>query len=140
MIHLESSRWCLYNWWCVDIPLWQFHMDTRMSKRHNKGHLCSFSLWGRWFFPLCPQCSLKTTINDCFSPFLHMPKVYPHFSKVPVFLFVSSCLEAWLQTHVGEVLRGGGMGKSRSPFLTEMKNVLNFPLQSFKIHSSCLIL
>lgn len=55
---------CLYNWWCVNIPRWQFHMDIRVSKRHNKGTSFFLPFMGKVFFLPPDDFCLFSVLGD----------------------------------------------------------------------------
>lgn len=123
---------CVCNWWYTGISgLWyhRYQGDQRHSQGLNTACLF-FPLLGKSsFFPIwyfLPILSfLVTPINDSLSSFFHMPSCLPFpeassFSVCWPLPWTMATDPLWVK---GKKFRAG---KSRSSFLTKMKNALDF--------------
>lgn len=149
MIHPESSR-CVY---VVD-GVWAFLCGVstwtsgwaKDTMRTLTQHLCSFLLWRKWaFFLLGNFClfSVSWGLQEMIR-FYHSFTCQAFatiFQRLLFFHLSALVLEhgytdpAWVKCK--EKI---GTGKSKSPFLTKMKHVLDFSPSNLSIDSSCLSL
>lgn len=125
---------CLHNSWCAGISLRRFHVDVRFEQKtqgRTKPNVSVLSPYEESTFLLSGnsclfnQCSLEIPINESFSPFLLMPCCVPQSPQ-------GSCLSfcphlPWSLVIVTVWVKGKwkiNSGKSRSPFLPRMENIL----------------